>query len=154
MGLEEIEEIVKEISNGIEQYCQCNFPRDYIIDTKFICDKDTPEYVTFQGRIIGTDERDSADLVEQLNRWTSNKPTVVIQGAQVQVVISEDPVHDEQLEDNTGIAIGLSVAAITVLLVLIAIAIASIIYWKRRHTRYDFCHYGNLRSQVTYMRHT
>lgn len=138
MPLEKIEDIVEEISSGIEQYCQCHFSKDYIIDATFYCDKERPESVIFQGRIIGTNERDSEDLVEQLDKWISNKPTVVIQGTQVQVVTTEDPVSNERQEDSDapGIAIGLSVVAIA-LLVLIVIATAGFIYWKRRQTRYN-----------------
>ena len=138
MPLEKIEDIVEEISSGIEQYCQCHFSKDYIIDTIFLCDKDRPENVIFQGRIIGTNERDSEDLVEQLDKWKSNKPTVVIQGTQLQVVTTEDPVSNEHQEDNgaPGIAIGLGVVAIA-LLVLIIIVTAGFIYWKKRQTRYN-----------------
>ena len=138
MPLEKTEDIVEEISSGIEQYCQCHFPKDYIVDTMFLCDKERPENVIFQGSIIGTNERDSEDLVEQLDKWKSNKPTVVIQGKQVQVVTTEDPVGEEHQEDNSapGIAVGLSVVAIA-LLILTIIATAGLIYWKRRQTRYS-----------------
>ena len=136
--LEKTEDIVEEISRGIEHYCQCHFPKDYIIDTMFLCDKERPENVIFQGRIIGTNERDSEDLVEQLDKWKSNKPTVVIEGKQMQVVTTEDPVSNEHQEDSSapGIAVGLSVVAIA-LLILTVIATAGFIYWKRRQTRYS-----------------
>lgn len=135
MPLEKTEDIVEEISSGIEHYCQCHFPKDYIVDTIFLCDKERPENVIFQGRIIGTNERDSEDLVEQLDKWKSNKPTMVIQGTQVQVVTTKDP-RDEHQEDNSapGIAAGLGGAAIA-LLILTVIATAGFIYWKRRQTR-------------------
>ena len=128
MPSEKAADVVQEISNGIEQNCQCIVSSDYITDTKFVCDEDSNN-VIFQGRIISTDEMDSDYLVNQLEMWVSNEPTIVIQKEKVQVVSRQ--------KDNSIVqtAVGAGVA-ILILLLLMAIIVASVLCCRRRHNRY------------------
>ena len=130
------EDMVQEVSRGVGQYCQCDFTSNYITDNEFLCNEEDPGSVIFQGRIIGTKERESMYLVEELEKWISNEPTIVIQGEKLQVVTPLNPSSDKQQDDNSlpGTAIGLS-GALVILLLLIATAVVSTIYCKRRQTR-------------------
>ena len=82
-------EIALAVSNGIDMICRCNFTSDYITDETFECDEVNPDLIIINGRIISTNNRDSSDLVGDLEKWVSSGPTVVIQGKELQVVSSE-----------------------------------------------------------------
>ena len=139
MPAEKVEDLVQEISKSIDQYCGCDIPTNYIADGKFTCREDKPEWVIFQGRLISTNDRDSSDLLVNLEEWLSNKPTVVIQGKELRVVSSEtspDPSSDKQQEDSNlaGTVTGI-VAAMVVSLVLIGLALFGVFYYRKRSQR-------------------
>ena len=125
--------MVNEITSGIEQYCHCVFPKDHITDTKFLCDNDQQDIATFEGVIIGTDERDSVNLREDLVAWAANKPSVSIQGQQVQVVNPGNNDDSEKDSDATSAAIGISIAVIIVVLLAFAVVIAVVIILYSKH---------------------
>ena len=128
MPLEKAADMVQVVSRGIEQYCQCEFPSDYITDTEFLCDEDS-NTVIFQGRIITTNEKNSLYLVDKLEMWISNEPTVVIQSEQVRIISQQGS------SSRVQTAVGTS-AAVLILLLLMAIVVTSVLYCRRRHTRY------------------
>ena len=123
-----MEDLVQEISKAIEQFCRCEFTGDYIAEERLTCNKRDPHLVLLQGRIIGTNDRDSSDLVVNLEEWVSSGPTVVIQGKELRVVSSEtspDASSDNQQEDSKlsatvvgAIAATLSVVVITIIIII------------------------------------
>ena len=50
-----------EISCGIEEFFDCTFPSDYIVDGKLACDKEDT-VVIFSGRLISTNDRNSSEI--------------------------------------------------------------------------------------------
>ena len=125
-----MEDLVQEISKAIEQFCRCEFTGDYIAEERLTCNKRDPHLVLLQGRIIGTNDRDSSDLVVNLEEWVSSGPTVVVQGKELRVVSSEtspDASSDDQQGDSNlsatvvgpsgGIAATLSVVVITIIII-------------------------------------
>ena len=139
MPAEKVEDLVQEISKSIEQYCGCDIPTNYIADGKFTCREDKPELVRFQGRLISTNDRDSSDLLVNLEEWVSSRPTVVVQGKELRVVSSEtppDPRSDKQQEDSNlaGTVTGI-VAAMVVSLVLVGLALFGVFYYRKRSQR-------------------
>ena len=140
MPAEKVEDLVQEISKSIEQYCRCDIPTNYIAYGKFTCGEDKPELVIFQGQLISTNDRDSSDLLVNLEEWVSSGPTVVIQGKELRVVSSEtppDPSSDKQQEDSNlaGTVTGI-VVAMVVSLVLVGFALFGVFYCKRSVRRY------------------
>ena len=89
MPLEKSGRSSADITKGINQSCPCQFTNDYIGDGRLLCDQDTCHRAVFQGRIISTNDRNSTELLEDLEKWVSSKPTVVVQGVQLQVVSDE-----------------------------------------------------------------
>ena len=87
--MEGLIEIALAVSNGIDMICRCNFTRDYITDETFECDEVNPDLIIINGRIISTNDRDSSDLVGDLEEWVSSGPTVLVQGKELRVVSSE-----------------------------------------------------------------
>lgn len=135
-----MEELVLEVTNGITQICQCEFLSGFIVDTKFLCDKNDPENVIVQGQIITTNDRDSAFLVEDLEQWASGEPVVRIQGEQLQVVSSGVPTtNTDEGEDAPWIAVGVSVAIFTLLVVAVVSVIIACVIYVRSPTRYCIC---------------
>ena len=82
-------EIALVVSKGIDMICRCNFTSDYITDETFECDEVNPDLIIINGLIISTNDRDSSDLVGDLEEWVSSGPTVVVQGKELRVVSSE-----------------------------------------------------------------
>ena len=98
-------EIALVVSNGIDMICRCNFTSDYITDETFECDEVNPDLIIVNGRIISTNNRDSSDLVGDLEKWVSSGPTVVVQGKELRVVSSEtppDPSSDDDKVNSSG----------------------------------------------------
>ena len=91
------------------------------------------DIATFEGVIIGTDERDSVNLREDLVAWAANKPSVSIQGQQVQVVNPGNNDDNEKDSDATSAAIGISIAVIIVVLLAFAVVIAVVIILYSKH---------------------
>ena len=82
-------EIALAVSKGIDMICRCNFTSDYITDETFECDEINPDLIIINGLIISTNDRDSSDLLGDLEEWVSSGPTVVVQGKELRVVSSE-----------------------------------------------------------------
>ena len=99
-----------------------------------ICDDSQSDIVKFEGRIIGTDERNSSTLKEALEQWISNEPTVSVQGKQVQVV---NPANQEENEESSipSAAIGASIAAVLLILALVSFAVVCTIYFMHKKKR-------------------
>ena len=139
MPSEKVEDLVQEISKSIAEYCQCNIPTNYIADGKFTCGKGNPEFVIFQGRLISTNDRDSAYLVGDLEEWVSSEPTIMVQGKNVRVVSSEtspDPSTDEQQEDrNLSWTVTGSVVAVVGSLLLIGSTLFGVFCYRKRSQR-------------------
>lgn len=127
------------ISNGIEQYCQCDFSTEYIADTHLHCDEKDPEIVIFEGRIIGTEERNDTELYKEFQSWASDKPTVIVQGEQVQVSARTEETEQEDTTNTTGglWTIAGPVIAVVILLIVVAFIIVSAVVWRRKPKRYE-----------------
>ena len=78
-----MEDLKRDISRGIEQYCRCKFPPDYIADERIYCQKDN---LVFEGRIISTEESDSEDLLLDMEKWLSSDPAIIARGELLKVV--------------------------------------------------------------------
>ena len=132
-----MEDLVQEISKAIEQFCRCEFTGDYIAEERLTCNKRDPHLVLLQGRIIGTNDRDSSDLVVNLEEWVSSGPTVVIQGKELRVVSSEtspDASSDNQQEDSklSATVVGAIAATLSVVVITIIIIIGVVYYRYKR----------------------
>ena len=130
MTLERRIEIAHELSKGIEQICRCNLSSDYITDTKFTCENE--HLVIFHGRIISINDRDSSDLAGDLETWVSTKPTIIVQGKELQVISSD--VEQEDSNNLSGVIVG-AVVPVIILLLLISAVVSGIILFRRRIKR-------------------
>ena len=129
MTLERAMEIAHEVSRGIELICRCNLSSDYITDTKFTCENE--RLVIFHGRIVSTNDRDSSDLAGDLEKWVSTKPTIVVQGKELQVISSDVEQEDGNL---SGVIVG-AVVPVIILLLLISAVVSGIILFRHRIKR-------------------
>ena len=147
-ALEKIDRLLKDVSVGIKQFCQCQFLSVYNEDGRLICDSEAPHTVVLQGRIISTNERDASDLVGDLEKWVSTEPTVVVQGVQLQVVkdcptkVSQlgaleacphvaQTTAREQRRNDVSASVGASVGTTAVLIALL-LAVIIILVWMRK----------------------
>ena len=140
LGSEDEMEIAHGVSQGIELICHCNFPSVYIVDEKLTCEEENPHLAIFSGHIISTNDRDSSDLVGDLEEWVSSGPTVVVQGKELRVVSSEtspdarsdDKDSDEEQDSNLlGIVVGTVVPVIILLLLISAVVIGIFLFrWR------------------------
>ena len=134
MASEKMDDLIHEIAKGIEQFCRCGFPSEYIAEERLTCNKTDLHRVLLQGRIISTNDRDSSDLVGDLEKWVSSGPTVMIQGKELRVVSSEtssDPSSDGEQEGSSPpwVVVGTFAAAGFCLLIIIPV-IVCVVYFK------------------------
>ena len=130
-----MEDLARDISRGIEQFCRCEFQSNYITDEQLACDEKFPDVVMFTGRIISTSDRSSSDLVLDLEKWISSKPIAVVQGEQLQVVSdSQTPpsITTEEEEDSSLSVpmVGTITAVAVILLVAIIVTISAVVYYR------------------------
>ena len=117
--------MVQAVTVGIDQLCHCQFSRDYIGDGRLLCDQEECNRAVFQGRIISTNDRNSTELVEDLEKWVSSNPSMTVQGELLQVVSSETQPNlncDEQEKSDVLSAILGSIVAVILLLLCIVTA--------------------------------
>ena len=60
--------------------CQCQITNDTIDEEFFACFEASPNSVTYQARLSGTFERDSASLISLIEDWVSTGPTIHVRG--------------------------------------------------------------------------
>ena len=142
--MEEIKNaVVKELSNS----CQCQITADNIDQEQLVCFISS-NYVTYQARIIGTLEKDSAFLTSLIEDWASSGPSIRVQG--VLLGLGEDCTSDistgvcsvfgrqtdtfESTNTGTIVAIVVPVAAV---LIIAAIAVATLLILRRRRGRFS-----------------
>ena len=61
---------------------------DYIGDTRILCSEESQNTVVFQGRIIGTKDKNVLQLKEDLRKWVATTPHIVIQGVQLKAQVN------------------------------------------------------------------
>ena len=136
MPLEKSVDMVQVITAGIDQLCHCQFTSDYIGDGRLLCDQEACHRAVFQGRIISTNNRNNTELLQDLEKWVSSNPTVVVQGEQLQVLSSETQsslnCDEQENSDMLGTTLGSVVAVIILLLCIITATVFSFIYCKWR----------------------
>jgi len=64
--------------------CDCHIPANYIADERMICEDEDPSKVVFQGRMIITEDRNSSQLIDDIAKWVSTDPHLVIRGVQLE----------------------------------------------------------------------
>ena len=112
-----------------------------------MCDEKVVNLVMFSGRLISTTDRNSSDLVLDLEKWVSSEPTALVQGEELQVVSSNTPSSDKPQDSSqkppssakkqegsslSGTIAGtVAVVAVVVLVVIIVISVV-VCYRLRR----------------------
>ena len=51
-----------------------------------MCGDASTDRVIFTGALIGTDTTESNDIIEQLQTWVKNEPTIIVQGVHLKVI--------------------------------------------------------------------
>ena len=128
-------DLAREISRGIEFSCGCTFPSDYIADGRLTCHNET---LMYQGRIISTDDRDSADLLRYFEEWLSKEPRIIAKGEELKLVVSDTvkptPNVEQEGSSSGGIPIpilGGSVGGVSVLLIVVGAVIGAVLVRRR-----------------------
>ena len=139
-----MEDLKRDISRGIEQFCRCKFSTDYITNENLTCHGET---LAFEGRVISTDDRDSSNLVSDMQKWLSSGPTVIARGEQLKVVNIDTKVemNSSTINRNTTVEVPVSpsqlplgpvIGAVIGVMALLALVVAVVIgTWLCRRRR-------------------
>ena len=85
MSDDERESVESSIGDALSERCGCLFSQDYIVNGQFMCsDGPSANTVEFQGRLIGTQNADSVELLFHLLEWLLTEPTVAVGGVSLQ----------------------------------------------------------------------
>ena len=138
--------VLNELSNS----CQCQITTDSIDQEQLACFDASSNYVTYQARIIGTLEKDSAFLTSLIESWASSGPSIRVRG--VLLGLGEDCTSDVSAgvcsvfgpqtgtsentdsnicECNTGAIVG-TVVAVAAVLIVAAITVATLLILRSR----------------------
>ena len=63
----------------------CHIPEDHFADERLICEPENVDKVVFQGRLVVTKDKNSAELLENMKEWVVTDPHLVIQGVQLEI---------------------------------------------------------------------
>ena len=149
----------KDIVSQISSNLGSSFPITYIGDVGLLCDKQQLNWVVLTGRAVGTRNLNSSGMVHQLQEWVLTSPKVTSQGVMLQVLAScplsltqlrspsctvpmgttssTTPVISTVSSTELTSVVSVSVGIGGVLLVLVLVAMAIILY-VRRKTRATF----------------
>ena len=138
--------MINELSNS----CQCQITANSIDQEQLACFDASSNYVTYQARIIGTLEKNSAFLTSLIEDWASSGPSIRLQG--VLLGLGEDCTSDisagvcsafgaqtdtcECPSTNTGAIVG-AVVAVAAVLNIAAIAIATLLILRSRRGKFS-----------------
>ena len=138
--------MIDELSNT----CQCQITANSIDQEQLACFDALSNYVTYQGRIIGTLEKNSAFLTSLIEDWASSGPSISVQG--MLLGLGEDCTSDlsagvcsafgaqtdtcECPRTNTGAIVG-AVVAVAAVLIIAAIAIATLLILRSRRGKFS-----------------
>ena len=82
----------------------------------------------YQARIVGTDDRDSTQLLADLEKWLSGGPTIIVQGEVLKLVIPETaPTLQEESSSDSGLVYGSIAGVVAVLLLLAATVFLTVV---------------------------
>ena len=139
-----MEDLKRDISRGIEQFCRCKFSTDYITNESLTCHGET---LAFEGRVVSTDDRDSSNLVSDMQKWLSSGPTVIARGEQLKVVNIDTKVEMNSSTNNgnttvevpvspSQLPLGPVIGAVIGVMALLALVVAVVIgTWLCRRRR-------------------
>ena len=138
--------MLNELSNS----CQCQITANSIDQEQLACFDASSNYVTYQARIIGTLEKNSAFLTSLIEDWASRGPSIRVQG--VLLGLGEDCTSDisagvcsafgaqtdnnECPSTNTGAIVG-AVVAVAAVLNIAAIAVATLLILRSRRGKFS-----------------
>ena len=138
--------------NELSNSCQCQITADNIDQEQLASFDASSNYVTYQARIVGTLEKNSAFLTSLIEDWASSGPSISVQG--VLLGLGEDCTSDvsdgvcsvfgaqtdtcecECQSSNTGAIVGAVVAVVGVLIIA-AIAVATILILRSRRGKFS-----------------
>lgn len=132
-----------EIKSDLSNFCKYDIPANHIADERMVCDSEFSSRVIFQARIILTEGRNISELKENLTKWVSTSPRLVILGVQLEVdktcsVIIVDFGDTECTETTTSmmnintVAITASIVPGLCIIISCLVVLFFIIYCKKR----------------------
>ena len=142
-------DITRAVEEELSASCQCQITNDTIDEESFACSEASPNSVTYQARLSGTSERDSASFISLIEDWVSTGPTIHVRGVLMWVGeecstaisdLSEGVCSSSEAQTSTGAIVG-GVTAVSVVLV-VAVAVVVIIALIMRHR------YGHISLQT------
>ena len=155
---EKLEDITNAVLNDLSNSCQSLITTDNIDQEKLSCSAQSSNHVAYLARLSGTSDEESAFLVSHIEHWVSSRPTILVQGMLMR--LGEDcnttvsdlsagvcSVFGAQTftcectcpNTNTGAIYNIVaiVVAVTAVLIIAAIAVATLLILRNR--RGIFC---------------
>lgn len=73
------------ISNYLSNRCSCFFSQHYIADGEILCSTEDSNCVIFQGRLLGSQDTDSVEMLIYLKEWSMTMPTTEVGKVELQI---------------------------------------------------------------------
>ena len=118
-----VADLARAFSLGIKLTCNCTFPRNYIADIQLTCQN---EVLIVTGKIIGTQEKESAGVLDDFEMWLSSRPTITAKGEELKLVQNESPENHFPGYIIIGVAAGVLIALV------LAVLVAIVVVWYRQ----------------------
>ena len=155
------DDITGQITDVLNNQCQCNVQDSYIGELRFICaDDEDNDRIILQGSIVGTALASSQKLIQDLDDWRATSPHFVVLGVKLYVnntcpvaLESYDthtqcavPKADAQLSvegDTVNIApyvggfVGAGIAIIAVIIVALVVVIVIVVIRRSGNKKYE-----------------
>ena len=149
---QKLEDIRNAVINELSKSCHCQITADNIDQEQLGCSDlhASSNYVTYEARLIGTLEKDSAFLTSLIEDWASSGPSIRVQG--VLLGLGEDCTSDvsagvcsvfggqtdtrECPSTNSGAIVG-AVVAVAAVLIIAAIAVATLLILRNRRGKFS-----------------
>ena len=79
-------DVIRHITDNLESSCSCDLSAKHVARDRLMCGDASTDRVIFTGALIGTDTTESNDIIEQLQIWVKNEPTIIVQGVHLKVI--------------------------------------------------------------------
>ena len=138
--------LTQQIASGVTQICSCGFTKEYITNSRWVCDPARPTVAIFEAEVAGTQNIASGMIAVDIIQWANGKSSVDVgtgsalglEGGQVSTpgTTTRAPTPVPGGVHYIWI-IGIIAGVIVALILIVVIAVIVLCWKKSQRTKFD-----------------
>ena len=82
------DDIANQLSQGVEELCDCGFSSSLLSDEFVDCFDDSPDYVTYRAVLMGTENVSIVNIASLISEWVSEGGSIIVQSTRLELTNS------------------------------------------------------------------